>query len=137
MLNEHKDEPPFHTESLISFEKVFKQQVKEQQQQHQQLHYQQQQQQHQQQQDTAKLSFNSCSQLPGTVDFRLKIARLTQEQAARRIQSAYRSYLSRRQAKHQHRYYQHRAAHSADSNSKLNSQAIQKHVADLKSKQGL
>ncbi len=116
----------FDTENLISFEKVFKQQVKE----------------HQQQQQHRKndlahhpkysTGFNrSHSPLPGTLDFRSRSSkRLIQDEAARKIQRAFRSYLGRKRY-HQHQQQQHQSRYYT--NEKI---TIQRHVNEIRSKGG-
>ncbi len=114
----------FDTENLISFEKVFKQQVKEHQQ-------------HRNKNDLAhhpkyNTGFNrSHSPLPGTLDYRSRSSkRLIQDEAARKIQRAFRSYLNskryhqQQQQQHQSRYY---------NNEKI---SIQRHVNEMRSKSG-
>lgn len=129
---EYKDEV-FNSENLISFEKVFKQQVKE----HQEKQH------HHEHSGSAymeshKYGFNrSHSPLPGTVDFRSRIGRITQDQAARKIQRAWRAYAVRRQhSRHQPRYYRHEAQKSLDVPRAQSSREIQKHMHELKAKQG-
>lgn len=129
--HDYKDEI-FNSENLISFEKVFKQQVKE----HQEKQH------HYEHSGTAymeshKYGFNrSHSPLPGTVDFRSRIGKITQDQAARKIQRAWRAYAMRRHSKHQPRYHRHEAQKSLDMPRGQSSREIQKHIHELKAKQG-
>jgi hypothetical protein len=128
-------EEVFNSENLLSFEKVFKQQVKEhQEKQH--GHHQHQQSEHAYM-DAQKYGFNnrSHSPLPGTVDLRARSGRVNKEQAAIKIQRAWRAFAARRHSRHQPRYYRYEAQKNVDSRSNSN-HAIQKHIHDLKVKQG-
>ena len=120
--NIDRDESMFNTENLISFEKVFKQQVKEQQLLQQQhlikasttdshlIH---------QSLNKYSVSFNrSHSPLPGNLTTNVDFLRTTraaskrqiqeEDAAARKIQRAFRSYMNRRRfSQHQSRYNSH------------------------------
>ena len=96
--SDYKENSSFNTENLISFEKVFKQQAKENQQ-HQQIEN--------TFQESGKCGFNrSHSPLPGIIDIRSKMNKLTQQQAAKTIQRAFRIYLAKQQNKLSLKYNQ-------------------------------